>query len=121
MKVEYGSTECFCNYQVYGCLVFVFAGSCIYSRQYTLIIRSSQQTEPNVGFVTDARLGLRGKIESSLSLSFTIYVLLVFFSGGFIRTEAKVHFVTIIRVEYLPSRCFCNYQAYGCVVFYSVL
>ena len=60
--------------------MFVFADSCIYSRQYTLIIRSSQQTEPNVGFVTDARLGLRGKIESSLSLIFTIYVLLVFFS-----------------------------------------
>ena len=81
--------------------MFVFADSCIYSRQYTLIIRSSQQTEPNVGFVTDARLGLRGKIESSLSLIFTIYVLLVFFFfGGFIRTEANVCIVTIMKVEY---------------------
>ena len=80
--------------------MFVFADSCIYSRQYTLIIRSSQQTEPNVGFVTDARLGLRGKIESSLSLSFTIYVLLVFFFGEFIRTEANVCIVTIMKVEY---------------------
>ena len=47
MKVEYKSTRCFCNYQAYSCLVFysvlskfVFASSCIYSRQYTLILKA---------------------------------------------------------------------------------
>lgn len=71
-------------------------------------------------FFTDGTLGLRGQSESSLSVSFAIYVLLGFF-GGFIRTEANVCFVTIMKVDYQPTRCFCNYQAYGCLVFCCVL
>lgn len=42
------------------------------------------------------------------------------FFGGFIRIEANVCFVTIMKVDYQPTRCFCNYQAYGCLVFCCV-
>ena len=37
------------------------------------------------------------------------------------QTVPNVGFVTVMRVEYWPNRCFCNFQAYAYSVFRSVL